>query len=609
MRKTTLTAGVLGTVLSFSAAASPYSDFYVFGDSLYDAGNFGVRFTNRVGPDYQTSPFGSVSPMLVGDILGVSASNPSVDGGSNYAVGGNQSEQTLQSITADGSYVSRAGPSFNSLFYDLEASGRSFDSNALYLLDGGGNDIRAFVSPDVVSTNMVAAANALVSRGAKYVVVANVPDLGIAPAGVGFGDYATGQAALMNEGIRQQIGGSNILIMDAFSFIGEVAVDPMKYGVGITAESFSYAAFDDDCSTCTDGNPEAKIDGSNPDPDQFFFNDGLHPTTIGQQISADYLLSILRAPGELALLPEMGLDDMRAHWRAAQPVMRGNRWHSSTAEGKYTVWGGLSGSEEERDTSFGDTGTNEVMQYNMGFNYRFNENLYLGAMLSRADNELDFDDSSSSYDMQSLDFSLLSGLRGERWFVEGILSYSDLDYDELKRGFNLGTARRTERGDTKGESLGFLVNAGYNLMDSAKSYRLGPMLGYDYVNVEVDGYTEKESRSTALVVDDQKAITGIWNAGLFGDIQLGFCECVLYSEAVYRSFDRDDSINPRVGLVTVPGNGAVLPGYERDDDGWRWDVGLSATLGKSVELNIGGGIDDADNTEGFWAGGQVSYSF
>ena len=193
--------------------------------------------------------------------------------------------------------------------------------------------------------------------------------------------------------------------------------------------------------------------------------------------------------------------------------------------------------------------------------------------------------------------------------MEGILSYSDLDYEELKRGFNLGTAHRTEQGDTSGEALGFLVNAGYNLMDSAKSYRFGPMLGYDYANVDVDGYTEKGTRSTALVVDDQKAISGIWNAGVFGDMQLGFCECVLYSEAVYRSFERDDSINPRVGLVTVSGNSAVLPGYDRDDDGWRWDVGLSATLGKSVELNVGGGIDDADNTEGFWAGGQLSYSF
>ena len=125
----------------------------------------------------------------------------------------------------------------------------------------------------------------------------------------------------------------------------------------------------------------------------------------------------------------------------------------------------------------------------------------------------------------------------------------------------------------------------------------------------MDGYTEKGTSATALVVDDLKTITGIWNAGVFGDMELGFCECVLYSEAVYRSFGRDGSIKPRVGLVTVPGNSAALPGLERDDDGWRWDVGMSASLGRAVELNIGAGIDDADNTEGFWAGGEISYSF
>lgn len=604
-----LPAAILATSVSSSLAiAAPYSDFYVFGDSLFDSGNIveGLRFTNRVGPDYQNSPYGPVSPMLIADALNRSA-DPSEEGGSNYAVGGHFTADVLESITASTTYDAPAG-TFNSFFYDLEREGRELDKKALYYLGGGGNDLPALVSADVIATNLVNAANALQERGARYVVLANVPDFGSAPAGVLLESFVRPIILDANAQILEKVGSSNIFIINTYDAIQEIAADPMAYGIGVSKEQFSFASFDSTCATCTQGDPDAKIDGSNPNPDSFAFNDDRHPTTVAQQIVTDYVMSYLAAPGEIALLPEMGMDDMQAHWRAAHPVMRSNRWMTTDDAGKYTVWGGGSGGESERDTDSGDTGTNEILQYDLGFNYRFSQSWYLGGMLSRAQNELDYDDSDSSYDMDSLSFSLISGFRGQRWFLEGAASYSDLDYDDMQRVFNLGRAERSEKSDTSGETWGMLVNAGYNLLDSQR-YRLGPMVGYDYINVEVDGFTEKGTSATALVVDDQKTITGIWNLGAFGEMQLNFCDCTLYSEAVYQAFGRDGSNEPSIGLVTQPGNSAVLGGNDRDDDGWRWDVGLTSRLSDSLEVSFEAGVDNADNTDGVWLGGQVSYSF
>jgi outer membrane lipase/esterase len=627
MRKTLLATSISLGLLAMNTSASSdsaYSAMYTFGDSLYDTGQYdGTRFTNRVGPDYQTSAFGPVSPDLVSQGLKLPVTGASRFGGNNYAVGSNRSIDTLNSITAattyTQAYADTAPPerdtTFNSLFYNLELAGRTLDTEAIYMLDGGGNDIGdglVFSDADaaVVATNMVDAANALKARGAKYVVVTYVPDFGLAPAGVGFADFATGLAGSVNRQIGEQIGGANILIFDSFTVLQEVAANPSAFGLNLTSSELSRSCFNSPSPACTQGSAAAKIDGSNPDPSQFFFNDPLHATTIGQQISADYLLSVLLAPAELSQLPEMGIDDMQSHWRAARPAMRSNRWTNNTEVGAYTVWGGVNRNDNERDTDYGSTANNTSTQYAVGYNYRVSDAWYLGGMISRADNQLDFDSGSSQYDMQSLDFSLLSGFRGEHWFAEGVLSYSSLDYDRLRRGFNLGPVnQRTESADTKGDSLGALINAGYNLFDSSSALRLGPMLGYEYVTVNVDGYTEEGSSATALNIDEQDVSSGVWSAGVFADYNLGFCNCELYSDVVYRKDTEADANDLAVGLVNVAGNMATLPGFEREDDSWRWNVGLAANLTPALQLNVSGGGEQADSADNFWYGAEISYSF
>lgn len=609
--------------LAAPVLASPYADIYVFGDSLFDNGQYdGQRFTNRVGPDYQNSPYGPVTPDFVADGLNLTEAAPSRDGGSNYAVTGNGSTQVSQSITAATTYQSPYGldrpqlnPNFNSLFYDLERSNRSLQKNAIYLLNGGGNDLQDgnVINEEtaaVVAANMVAGANALRGRGAKYVVIANIPDLGLAPAGISFSETASRVTGLVNSQIQQQVGNENILILDTFSMFQEIVAAPAAYGLPVTTAEISRACFSLSIATCSEGNADAKIDGSNPDPDQFLFNDFTHPTTVGHQIWGDYVLSLLQAPGELSLLPQMGIDDMQSQWRSAHPIMRANRWKTSTPVGSYSVWGGANWNEDDHKTDYNNTGTNKASQYNVGVNFRPAENWYIGGQVGRADNELDFGASASRYEMESLNLTVLGGFNHGPWFFEGAISYSDLDYDQLKRKFSLGPVlQRTENADTNGKTFGIKFNAGLNLVDSGANYRFGPIWGYEYIDSDVDGYSEKADTATALRVKDMDTTAGIISAGLFGDRKLGFCDCEVYTELTYRGYVDNDATDPRIGLVSVAGNSAKLPGYEQDDDSVRWDLGLDATLSKAMNLNVGGGITDADNGDAFWYGAELVYSF
>ena len=154
-----------------------------------------------------------------------------------------------------------------------------------------------------------------------------------------------------------------------------------------------------------------------------------------------------------------------------------------------------------------------------------------------------------------------------------------------------------------------VFTAGYNLLDGRQGYRLGPLVGYEYLDVEVDGYTEVDGTASSIVVQDQDVSTGIWSGGLFGDIRLSWCDCEVYGELVYRAYTDDEGSDPRLGQATVAGNSARLPGYRRDEDGWRWDLGLAARLSDNLELNLGAGAADADQRESLWYGLNLAYSF
>lgn len=170
----TLTAAVLLASLPAAAQAMPYSQLVIFGDSLSDSGQFpdigspllggnptgGLRFTNRTGPTYlgnNTEYFDAVATQRLAALLGLQAlpSTPILPqiltgnaDGTNYAVGGYRTDQILASITAvNGSVVNAGGGTIrtrNGYLLDVPR----VDPDALFYLNGGGNDVLQFVVTD-----------------------------------------------------------------------------------------------------------------------------------------------------------------------------------------------------------------------------------------------------------------------------------------------------------------------------------------------------------------------------------------------------------------------------------------------------------------------------
>ncbi|WP_207459897.1 SGNH/GDSL hydrolase family protein [Azospirillum sp. SYSU D00513] len=254
-------ATAIAATTSGAAGSAPeglYSGLVVFGDSLSDTGNAGHRrFSN-----------GPLWVQRLADALGLPLV-PSTAGGTNYAIGGAQTRGGVASHSLRGQ-VDRF----------LGQAGRA-DPDALHIVYGGGNDLRAAVAAsDPWGAVMGAAAGAggiiadLAAAGARHFLVPNLPDLGRVPELRRFGPFAVQVAGLVSSAYNQALAsglddlerraaeqGWDIRLhrLDVWTLLEEVVADPAAAGF----------------SNVIDAWPGA---GSGRDADRYLFWDGIHPT-------------------------------------------------------------------------------------------------------------------------------------------------------------------------------------------------------------------------------------------------------------------------------------------------------------------------------------------
>ena len=160
-----------------SAAAGPFSNLVVFGDSLSDVGNLAqVPFINVPGPTYWNGRF-SNGPVYADSLatgLGLPAIKCSTNGGYDYAYGGAR--------------TTGSGFPYNLVVKDIDDQVDEFlskhdaNSSTLYVLFAGANDLidgeTNMLAPVLSMANSM---DRLIADGARKFLVFNLPPLGETP--------------------------------------------------------------------------------------------------------------------------------------------------------------------------------------------------------------------------------------------------------------------------------------------------------------------------------------------------------------------------------------------------------------------------------------------
>ncbi len=229
-------------------------------------------------------------------------------------------------------------------------------------------------------------------------------------------------------------------------------------------------------------------------------------------------------------------------------------------------------------------GDGHGLSLSLGVTHRLSEAWLAGVSLGLAENSLELGRNGSDYDMRSYMATAFARYEYQRLFADFSLSAGYLDYHDLKRTFALGITERTEKGDTEGTLWGAAVKTGFNLMQPGDRLQFGPFIGASYQKVDVDGYSEKGARSTALSYDDQELDSLRLSLGLFGDYAL--TERTRLFGEVAREVEREDEDRRdlRMSLNSVPGNSFELPGAVPTGDQTRFSVGLTHRLTPGLAL-------------------------
>lgn len=591
---------VLAVALAIAALPAlaqnhPYSQTVFIGDSLTDSGHFRPALIQAVGPNgaligrFTTNP-GLVWSEYVADFYGTSAVSDN-QGGTNYAVGGARTGTNTSG--ALGPIPSLATQTAN---YLASAGGRA-DPNALYTVWGGANDLFAVAGGAPAQATIAAAVTAqigvvgsLQTAGARYVLVPTIPDLGVTP------QFRAGGAAQQAAGTQLSTtyntalfgglsaAGLRIIPLDTFHLLQEIVANPDPYGIANVTGTACNPQITASSLTCSPAN-YATADA----PYTYAFADGVHPSLRSHEILADYAVSVLEGPRQIALLPYTASVIGRARADRVglhvdgKPEADGMRW-----------WGDLRGDSLRYDHGHLYDGIGPAGLF--GVDWARGSMVY-GAFGGYGRSDFDFGSRAGSFDESDATLGGFVGWYGDQAWVNAQLSYTWISYD-VDRTVQLGPATRTHSGSPDGTNLSLGVHAGYEFGEDA--FRHGPVLSVLAQRIERDGYAESDASSTALAYPDQDFDSLIGSAGW--QVSYAINENVRpYARLTYdREFESPDE-EAFASLQSMPGLAPyAVPGLDMDRDygsltlgarstifGLAADIGLTTTVGQKGGTNAG----------------------
>jgi outer membrane lipase/esterase len=570
-----------------SAHAGLFDHMVVFGDSLSDDGNLSLVAQLPLTMRFTTNP-GQTGVENVAEYFGVPMT-PALAGGTDFAFGGagvvNNSPGTPAGVptlpTQLGMY--------------LQATGGKADPNTLYAVWGGANDVfynvalaqLGMLTPAQVQANLQTAAatelgmiQSLGKAGARYVMVFNLPNIGLTPSALASGPQGaaqlTGLSILYNNTLNNGLAnaGLNIIPVNAYAILNEIVADPGRYGFTNVTQPACTGGDGSSFECLPAGTPGATVAYQPGTENTYLFADGVHPTTAAHAMLAQYAESIITAPGEMSLLGEAPLQINESLNRSIT-TQAASSLANAPGNG-LRVWASYDYAHQRLDAQINSPkSSNDANTLSIGADIHPSDALTAGLAFTAGQQKDDFDADAGGFKLQDL---LASGYVMWGWdqaYFGAIGSFGHLGYSDIHRNIPIGPTVRYESGSTSGYHTALALTGGWWI--NFGNWRTGPYADLSWEHAHVDGYSEDGNDATAMTFgqQDRHALIGTLGWQLTANLQTGGAMLHPFARVAWNHDNDADPRDVSAGLVSMPGTFA-LPGFMPDKNWGSAGVGLAA---------------------------------
>lgn len=611
----TLSKAILAITLSSVgvAHASDYSSVTFFGDSLTDGGYF-KKATEALGHpqsgQYTTNPDNTWATPFA-ESLGLNSVQNTYDEvtgqqtttGNNYAIGGARSGIDLQ----HDKYKDTTGkplPVYSTRSQvDRYLADKNIDSKGLYTVWTGANDLFAVVKDVPNASNIISAAvsdevatvKKLHDNGANYIVVPNIPDVGLTPNFVGtpLATFGTGLVNQYNEALYSGVKntGANVIPLDTFSLVQQVAANPAAYGFSNVTDKACKDTSSVECGRADLDKPGAE--------NSYFFADGVHPTGRAHRMIADYANAVVTAPSQVSVLPHIATQSGLATNERLQTHINQRQNQNHTLQ-SMSPEGWVSANINSLDVAGFESNGNAQLLLGLDFAHSSLPNAMTGVYANLSQSELD---SSKRTGLDKVDFDELGlGLYHSHNLgkvqLNGALGYSTIDM-EINRKVSLDNYTRNYKSDVDGSRYYASLQAGYPMqmanMAQFTNTTITPYLGATANRVKLDAIKEGAADDPiAMQFDEQKYNTVYGTLGVKANSRLSN-NLNVFGDVHYQKQLDDNHKEVTARVNTLSDMTFTAPKASLDDDSFGASLGLSrqfkSFLG-SAGVSYASGDDD-----------------
>ncbi|MCV2503918.1 MAG: hypothetical protein N4Q30_07570, partial [Neisseriaceae bacterium] len=275
------------------------------------------------------------------------------------------------------------------------------------------------------------------------------------------------------------------------------AIDWHAGGVNLTSCSLSYRSAD--CN---------EEDGTFYNDQHYLFGDWFHPSWETHTGIAQYIISVLTAPDQVASIVKQ-LDNLNYSSQSyLQSYLTGLRSDLSQQENGWSVFGGYAGLYDMPNSYIGGAKNTYTNILNIGFNYQHSPYLSMGALLSLSyGKHKPYKDFTYKQNSQNVIFYTQWVDDLERYWLNADINYGHLNAKDIERSVRLGEIYRIEPANsTSSEMYGFNIRGGWNIWanNEEQTLKMGPLLGLSYNHYKLKAFQDKYNHGTSMRFEDAK---------------------------------------------------------------------------------------------------------